>query len=154
MIIFFIVLCFLCFLPAVFSLCSKSKTIKDFCDRMIYIYGWIFIPFYPFLFVLSLFSRIEKSHLIKDKSLLMGKTWEEIRRRNFYLGTDIFVFFVYCACIFSLARYGYERKFFTDDHEIRAMFFCISNVFLVWIPPMILHNIFERYEQSLQDKSN
>ncbi len=147
-IIFFVIICLLYAIPLLFASC-KTTIKRNWIDRVIFIGGWVFIPFFPILFILTIFLRLENPSWLliwRHKPLLSGKTWEEIRRRNFYLMTEIFSFFVSLISFFSFISY-----FRNSISEKYLPYILVLGIILIVIPPIILHKIFTVYERRLEN---
>ena len=146
--ILFIIICLLYTIPIFFASC-KTTIKRNWIDRVIFISGWIFVPFFPILFILTIFSRLDRPGRMlvwKHKPLLWGKTWEEIRRRNFYLVTEIFSFFV--SLIFFFFCISYFRSSISEKY---LPYILVLGIILIVIPPIILHKIFTVYERRLEN---
>jgi len=147
---FFVVLTILLLAPVVVSLCSKNSQVKKFCAKIISIYGWIFSPLYPFLLIFSSLSRGAYFHInLGYRPILSAATWEGKRRRNFYLVVDLFIFFVFLACLFNFVRH-YGNLFFDSGYPIISV---LVFVYVIWIPPIISQKVLEKYEKSVTRKN-
>ncbi len=145
--ILFVIICLLCIIPLFFASC-KTTIKRAWIDRVIYIGGWIFVPFLPVSSIITVFFRLE--HLSqplvwRHKTLLAGKTWEEIRRRNFYLMTEISSFFVSLISFFSFISY-----FRNSISEKYFPYIIVLGIILVIMPPVIFYKIFTVYEKKLK----
>lgn len=141
-----LILIYLLWLIGPFFNTHREKIIeKNWADKIIYIFGWIFIPFYPIFLFFSLMSRNLATY--RHTPLLFGKSWEEIRRRNFYLVAEILTFFG------SLTIFFYFIPHIKTFPEKFTLPLIILAIFLLIFPTIFLFKNFEKYENSLSERN-
>ncbi len=119
-------------------------------DKIIYLFGWIFFPLWPILLLFTVFSRIEPNSWLvvhRHTPLLEGKSWEEIRRRNFYLSSEILTFIALLILFFTLITHlkNFSEKF--------RLILIIADILILFFPTIFLFKFFEKYGKKFSERT-